>query len=263
MEHRRGLPENGNAVWNLGEMPSPLAEKILFEDRETAQMDPPPFVQRRIEEQGYLGLVRLGYTHLLEQYLEPGSRTPVKSGTLSSDPLTQARYIAVAATTLVCRAAMEGGLPEEIAYALSDSYIQQIDRIPDPGEIGRKTGEIILGFCRAVQQYRLGDHSPAVRKCCEYMGLHLHGSLRLEQLGRLCSLSPNYISDLFRKEFGMGALQYFQMQKLKYAKHLLQTTEYSISEIAAQLSYPSQSNFTQRFHRVYGITPAQFRRLRE
>ena len=263
MEHRRGLPENGNAVWDLGEMASPQAEKILFEDRETAQMDPRPFVRRRIEEQGYLGLVRLGYTHLLEQYLEPGSRTPVKSGTLSSDPLTQARYLAVAATTLVCRAAMEGGLPEQIAYAFSDSYIQQIDRILDPGEIGRKTGEIMLSFCRAVQQYRLGDHSPAVRKCCEYMGLHLHGSLRLEQLGRLCSLSPNYISDLFRKEFGMGALQYFQMQKLMYAKHLLQTTEYSISEIAAQLSYPSHSNFTQRFHRVYGITPAQFRLLRE
>lgn len=263
MEHRRGLPENGDAVWNLGEMASPLAEKILFEDRETAPMDPRPFVRRRIKEQGYLGLVRLGYTHLLEQYLEPDGRTPVKSGTLSSDPLTQARYLAVVATTLVCRAAMEGGLPEQIAYAFSDSYIQQIDRILDPGEIGRKTREIMLDFCRAVQQYRLGDHSPAVRKCCEYMGLHLHGSLRLEQLGRLCSLSPNYISDLFRKEFGMGALQYFQMQKLIYAKHLLQTTEYSISEIAAQLAYPSHSNFTQRFHRVYGITPAQFRSLRE
>lgn len=263
MEQRGRSPGNGDAAWNLGEMVSAQAEKILFEDREIAQMDPRPFIRRRIEEQEYLGLVRLGYTHLLEQYLKSGSRTPVKSGTLSFDPLAQARYMAVVVTALACRAAMEGGVPEQVAYAFSDSYIQQIDRILDPGEIGRKTGEIMLGFCRAVQQFRLGDHSPAVRKCCEYMGLHLHGSLRLEQLGRLCGLSPNYISDLFRKEFGMGALQYFQMQKLMYAKHLLQTTEYSVSEIAAQLSYPSHSNFTQRFRRVYGITPAQFRRLRE
>ena len=35
-----------------------------------------------------------------------------------------------------------------------------------------------------------------------------------EQLGSLCNLSPNYISDMFHKEFGMGALQYFQLKKL-------------------------------------------------
>ena len=72
MEQRGRSPGNGDAAWNLGEMVSAQAEKILFEDREIAQMDPRPFIRRRIEEQEYLGLVRLGYTHLLEQYLKPG-----------------------------------------------------------------------------------------------------------------------------------------------------------------------------------------------
>lgn len=234
-------------------------EEILFEDREAAQENPEPFIRRRLQEREYLGLIRMGYVHLLEQYLERISRSPVKQGKVSFDPLNQTRYLAVALTTLACRAAMDGGVPEHVAYAISDNFIQEIDRITEPQKVSQRTGEILLGFCRAVQRYRLGEHSPAVRKCCEYMGLHLHSKLSLEQLGSVCNLSPNYISDLFHKEFGMGAMQYFQLQKLMYAKHLLQTTDYSISEISAQLAYPSHSNFTQRFRQTYGITPAQFR----
>ena len=52
-------------------------------------------------------------------------------GTLSDDPVRNIVYHFVTAVALVCRFCVEGGLPHDTAYTLSDIYIQRADKLKD------------------------------------------------------------------------------------------------------------------------------------
>ena len=49
-------------------------------------------------------------------------------GRLSENPVTNMRYHFVVTAALITRFCMEGGMPVEEAFGLSDAYIQKMDR---------------------------------------------------------------------------------------------------------------------------------------
>lgn len=74
-------------------------------------------------EQGMLQMVRTGdmnYKQALSNSMSMSAGVPVQS----SDVLRQSKTSIIVFTSLVCRAAIEGGLSPEEAYSLGDSYIQ-------------------------------------------------------------------------------------------------------------------------------------------
>ena len=52
-------------------------------------------------------------------------------GKMAGDGLKQYEYMVAATITLVCRAAMEGGVTPAIAYAISDVYFQKLEENDD------------------------------------------------------------------------------------------------------------------------------------
>lgn len=74
-------------------------------------------------EQGLLQMVRTGdlnYKQALSASMGLSAGVPVRS----DDALRQSKTSIIVFTSLVCRAAIEGGLSPEEAYSLGDSYIQ-------------------------------------------------------------------------------------------------------------------------------------------
>ena len=57
------------------------------------------------------------------------------TGSLSDDPVRNYLYLFVASITLACRFCIEGGMPAETAYNLSDLYIRQADKCRTVQEI--------------------------------------------------------------------------------------------------------------------------------
>lgn len=222
---------------------------------------PMPYMNRRNSEKKLMALLALGNPEVLEEHLKSsiGNVHEKAVGHLSGVPLTQAKYMGIALATLACRTAIDAGVPEQTAYAISDRCVQSYDTMEDPGRQWEIAHKVLKEFCKAISSVKLGEYSSAVRQCCEHIHLKLHSNVSLDELGEVCHLSPHYVSDLFRKEMGIGALQYAHQAKMQYAKYLLENTDYGIAEIASLLSYPSHSNFSQRFKRTYGVTPHEFR----
>ena len=57
----------------------------------------------------------------------------------------------------------------------------------------------------------------------------------------------------------MSISDYIQSKKLETSQNMLRYSDYSISEIAAILAYPSHSYFTEVFRKETGLTPSQYR----
>lgn len=75
------------------------------------------------------------------------------------------------------------------------------------------------------------------------------------------NLSPNYLSDLLKRETGKSAQEHIHAFIIEKAKNKLLNSSNSISEIGYSLGFEYPSNFSNLFKSKTGISPKEFRNL--
>ncbi|MFA9190892.1 AraC family transcriptional regulator [Flavobacterium sp. FZUC8N2.13] len=70
------------------------------------------------------------------------------------------------------------------------------------------------------------------------------------------------LSNLFSETEGITIEHYFIAQKIEKVKELLIYNELSLSQIAFQLNYSSAAHLSNQFKKTTGITPSQFKQLK-
>ncbi len=73
------------------------------------------------------------------------------------------------------------------------------------------------------------------------------------------NLSPNYLSDLLKKETGKTAQEHIHLLIIEKAKNSLLNSEHSISEIGYALGFNYPQHFSNLFKSKTGLSPRQYR----
>jgi AraC family transcriptional regulator len=76
-------------------------------------------------------------------------------------------------------------------------------------------------------------------------------------------LDYHYLSNLFSATEGITIEKYTIRQRIERVKELLSYNELSLSEIADQMEYSSVQHLSQQFKKETGLTPTQFRELKD
>lgn len=120
---------------------------------------------------------------------------------------------------------------------------------------------------RLLSQYRdfgtadrASAHQRSLLAVERYIREHLGEELNLASLAALCSLSPTYFHCVFTEYFRKTPAQYILDCRIAAAKTGLLTGNYSLSELAADCGFSSQSYFCYKFRQVTGQTPLQYRK---
>lgn len=185
-----------------------------------------------------------------------------KSGTLSSNPLRQAQYIFVSHITQITRAAIHGGIHEDIAFALSDSYIQSADCCKTPEQIQTLRKSSVMDFCSlTAKQKSSPPHSRHIRKVIQYIHNHLSDKLDLDLLTEISGLSMSRFCHLFKQETGMSPMHYVLLERIETAKSMLLHTDRTISDIGLSLGFYNESHFIRQFKIQTRITPSRYRKM--
>ena len=71
--------------------------------------------------------------------------------------------------------------------------------------------------------------------------------------------SPNYLSDMLRKDTGKSAIDHIQLRLVEAAKEKLFGTDKTVSEIAYELGFDYPQYFSRLFKKRTGLTPNEFR----
>lgn len=74
-------------------------------------------------------------------------------------------------------------------------------------------------------------------------------------------LSPNYLSDLLKKETGMNAQDRIHYYLIEEAKNLLMSSDKSVGELAFSLGFEYPQYFSRLFKSKTGMTPLEFRNM--
>ena len=107
--------------------------------------------------------------------------------------------------------------------------------------------DVIVEFEKLLLDYfKLGNskenHIPTVKSCAS-----------------LLNLSPNYLSDLLKKETGKSAQEHIHIHLLEKSKTQLLSSNKSVKEIAYSLGFEYPQSFSKLFKKKIGISPSEFR----
>jgi YSIRK-targeted surface antigen transcriptional regulator len=173
--------------------------------------------------------------------------------------LRNMKNLAITLITLVTRAAMEGGMYQELAYTLSDRYIQNLEELKTIEEVNALIEEALTDFTDHVQKSRKLNYSKPINSALSYIFNNIYEDINFEELSQEAGVHRNYLSALFKKEMGITLKHYILEQKIEEAKSLLKFTDSSLLEIATLLNFHDQSYFTKVFKKFTGFTPHQYR----
>ena len=102
--------------------------------------------------------------------------------------------------------------------------------------------------------------STAVIKAVDHINANFSTPVTMEQLCSVAGVSQQHLCRLFRTALGSRPMEYVAKRRIQTAKELLNSTEYSVDEIAERVGFCSGSYFCKLFKRYEGMTPTEFRR---
>lgn len=98
------------------------------------------------------------------------------------------------------------------------------------------------------------------RQAMEYIDHNFLADLNLSQVAKQVRLQENYFCRYFKKHTGMSFSQYLARARLRYALAYMLDFGASVADSAVQAGFPSAKSFTDWCRRIYGVTPAQYKR---
>lgn len=198
----------------------------------------------------------LNYKQALSASMGISAGVPVRS----DDVLRQSKTSIIVFTSLVCRAAIEGGLSPEESYALGDNYIQSAENAKTMDDLDPLALIMYDDFVRRVHKCRTNPNlSQQVQKCVDYIEMHLEEKICAADLAAQVGYTEYYLTHKFKEETGLSVTDYIKFAKIERAKVLLKSTDQTVQDIAAALSFSTRNYFSRVFQEVTGQTPMEYR----
>jgi AraC family transcriptional regulator len=98
-----------------------------------------------------------------------------------------------------------------------------------------------------------------LRRVLAYLEEHLAEDITVTDLANVACLSVFHFTRAFAATMGVPPHRYVSRRRLESAKAMIARGRASLSEIALDCRFSSQSSFTRAFRRATGLTPAEYR----
>lgn len=137
----------------------------------------------------------------------------------------------------------------------ADDYMEKPVDLP-------MTQEVIERLLHRAQQPAdalPGGTDAKVKKVMRFLDRNYDKRVSLKDAAALVALSPKYLSRLFKQRVGIGFSEYRLKARMERAVELLETTDFTISEIAFNLGYENPESFARLFTKIAGCTPTRYR----
>lgn len=189
------------------------------------------------------------------------SSPPIHEGIIAPNAIRQVKNTSIVMLTLATRAAIRGGLAIDIAFQLSDLYIQKIEQLTTIETIYKLNYDALSDFTYRVSTSQIPITSDdVIQKAIQYVVKNTNVRLTVSDVANYLGFSRSYFTHRFKKELGFDLSSFIMRCKLEESKYLLAYTDKTISDISNYLCFSSQSHFQTTFKKKYGMTPLEYRK---
>ncbi len=161
---------------------------------------------------------------------------------------------------ILSRAAVAGGADPDRIFAISHRYMKDMQRLGSQEDLTHWLAGTLSRFMNHVFEMLDVKHTEAMHRVKEYMNTNFSRPISLEEAASLVGYSPAYFSRIFKDEMGITFKESLNSIRIEKSKHLLLSSNASISDICSMVGFNDQSYYCKVFKRLSGITPDRFRK---
>lgn len=115
---------------------------------------------------------------------------------------------------------------------------------------------------QSIKSKGVGNYEENIQEIQNYIAENLNEKLTVQGLADKTLMSISHFSRVFKQQTGFSPYEYVLLTRLNKAKYLLQKTKMSVSAIAYETGFNSESNFICFFTENEGLSPGKFRKLK-
>lgn len=120
--------------------------------------------------------------------------------------------------------------------------------------------DIRIYFERVGRENQKKSQFP-IRRAKQYIQQNYANAITLEEVAGAISLSPAYLSTVFKKEIGIKFSDYLVSCRMEEAKRLLKSSNEPIAVISEKVGYIDSKYFSRIFYKIIGLKPSEYRKL--
>ena len=113
-------------------------------------------------------------------------------------------------------------------------------------------------LCEYLEDRKKNYTNNTINHVKKYINEHLEEKLSLNEIASIYSISPSYLSALFKKYCNIGFSEYITQMKINKAKELLLKENYKVYEVSDMLGFESAFYFSKVFKKVTGYSPKEY-----
>lgn len=124
--------------------------------------------------------------------------------------------------------------------------------------------ELLHSLCQEIEKKDIHNKSLLHEAIIEYINAHLtEDNFNLNTLSYQFNLNRNYLAKLIKDKTCYTFNDYVNLKKIEIAKDLLNNTDMTVDEIAHRTGFNYTHYFIKTFKNLEGITPGQYRKIKE
>lgn len=125
--------------------------------------------------------------------------------------------------------------------------------------------ELIIRVIQTQTVHKAENWHPAVTDlnnpvifAIDYIKAHIGQPISIKELSKRVCMSSSAFYRNFKRELGLSPVEFILMEKIKYAKKLLQDPYIQINEASFASGFENSNYFIRLFKKYEGITPKQY-----
>lgn len=115
-------------------------------------------------------------------------------------------------------------------------------------------------FFESIQKNMYGKYREEIIKIQYYVRDNLDKIIDIPTAAAYVNMSESYFSHIFKKEVGIGFIDYVNNEKIQKAKELIISSNYKVYEVSDMLGFQNSTYFTILFKKVTGLSPLDYKK---
>lgn len=121
---------------------------------------------------------------------------------------------------------------------------------------------ILFDIASCIEENTSNDKSKLIKPCINYIKSNYMSDISISALADMINVTPTYLGIIFKKVYNITPQKFLTNIRIENSKKLLvNNKDMTLSDIAVNSGFNSESYFCNTFKKYIGITPTEYRSI--